>query len=46
MSKYFIRLDDVCPKMNIERWDTMERLLDQYKVKPLVGIIPDCKYHF
>ena len=43
MKKYIIRLDDACPKRNIEKWDKMESLLDKYNVKPLVGIIPDCK---
>lgn len=43
MSKYIIRLDDACEKRNIENWNRMENLLDKYKVKPLVGIIPDCR---
>lgn len=43
MSRYIIRLDDACPRRNIEAWDRMEALLDQYGVKPLVGVIPDCQ---
>ncbi|MEZ3485944.1 MAG: DUF2334 domain-containing protein [Lachnospiraceae bacterium] len=43
MSKYIMRLDDAAEKMNIEKWIRMERLLDKYNVKPLVGVIPDCK---
>lgn len=43
MKKYLIRLDDACPKRDIEKWDRMESLLDKYSVRPLVGIIPDCK---
>ena len=38
-----MRLDDACPKRDIAKWDKMEALLDKYGVKPLVGIIPDCK---
>ena len=38
-----MRLDDACPKRDIAKWDRMEALLDKYNVKPLVGIIPDCK---
>lgn len=38
-----MRLDDACPKRDIEKWDRMESLLDQYGVKPLIGLIPDCK---
>lgn len=41
MAKYIIRLDDACPTMNHDNWDRMERLLDKYLVKPIVGIIPD-----
>lgn len=43
MCRYIIRLDDAADKMHIEKWNTMEKLLEQYKVKPLVGIIPECK---
>lgn len=42
MSKYILRLDDACEKMDIEKWDRMEQLLDKYGVKPLVGVIPHC----
>lgn len=43
MLKYIIRLDDACPTMNKEKWDKMEKLLDKYNIKPIVGIIPDNK---
>lgn len=43
MSKYILRLDDACEKMDIEKWDRMEQLLDKYAVKPLVGVIPHCE---
>ena len=43
MKKYFLRLDDACPKRDRAKWDRMEFLLDKYDVKPLVGIIPRCK---
>lgn len=43
MSKYIMRLDDAAPKMDIVKWSSMEQLLDKYNVKPLVGVIPNCK---
>lgn len=43
MTKYIIRLDDACERMNTERWNALEKLLDKYNVKPLVGIIPRCE---
>lgn len=41
--KYLIRLDDASPTMNSYKWGRMEALLDYYNVKPMVGIVPDCK---
>ncbi len=38
--QYLIRLDDACPFMNSKKWQRMEDILDQYGVKPMVGIIP------
>ena len=43
MTTYFIRLDDACPKRDIQKWNQIEALLDKYHIKPLVGVIPDCK---
>ena len=51
MTKYIMRLDDACPKMDFEKWDRMEGLLDKYNIRPVVGVIPNCqdpdmeKYH-
>lgn len=41
MSQYLLRLDDASDFMDVEKWQRMEDLLDQYGIKPLVGIIPD-----
>lgn len=41
MSQYLLRLDDASDFMDAEKWQRMENLLDQYTIKPLVGIIPD-----
>lgn len=40
---YYFRLDDACEKRDIEKWGRMEDLLDKYKIRPLVGIIPKCE---
>jgi predicted deacetylase len=40
---YIIRLDDACPTSNLEKWDCIEALLDKYKIKPIVAVIPDNK---
>ncbi len=52
MKNFILRLDDACPKRDIEKWNKIEILLDKYQIKPLVGIIPNCmdtdmeKYNF
>ena len=38
--KYLIRLDDASPTMSKEKWGRIEEILDQYGVKPMVGVIP------
>lgn len=43
MPKYLLRLDDACERMDVEKWNRMEELLDKYKVKPIVGVIPHCE---
>lgn len=37
---YLLRLDDACPTMDSEKWSRMERMLDEYGIKPMVGVIP------
>ena len=39
-NKYLIRLDDACPTMDQAKWQRMFDILDQYGVRPMVGIIP------
>ncbi len=41
--KFIIRLDDACPWMKKDNWDRMEKVLDMYNIRPIVGVIPECK---
>lgn len=41
--QYLIRLDDACPTMDSMKWQQIETLLDIYKIKPMVGVVPRCK---
>lgn len=43
MFRFLIRLDDACPTMHKANWDRIEEILDRYSIKPIVGVIPDCK---
>lgn len=36
-----VRLDDITPDMDWERFLKFKALLDKYQVKPLIGIVPD-----
>ena len=39
--QYLIRLDDACPTMDRAKWGQIELILDQYGIKPMVGVIPN-----
>jgi predicted deacetylase len=41
MLQYLIRLDDLCPTNNLEKWQRFFRLFDRYKIKPIIAVIPD-----
>lgn len=43
MMRIIIRLDDITPKMNMEKFYRMKAILDKYDVKPIIGVVPDCK---
>ena len=38
---YLLRFDDLCPTMKWEIWDEVEKILNQYQIKPIVAVIPD-----
>ena len=41
--KILIRFDDICPTMDYKQWNKAVEVLDKYHIKPLIGVIPDCK---
>lgn len=42
-TKILVRFDDICPTMNFVQFQKAIDLLDKYSIKPLLGVIPDCK---
>ena len=40
MRKIAIRIDDVCPDMDRTAMEKFEKLLDEYGIKPLIGVVP------
>lgn len=43
LRRAFLRLDDACPSMNVETWRRVELIVDALGIKPIVGVIPDCR---
>ena len=41
MKNYIIRLDDASDYMNVPNWEKVEKILDEFEIKPIFGIIPD-----
>ena len=39
--KIAVRLDDITPDMDWERFLSFKKLIDEYNIKPLIGIVPD-----
>ena len=44
-AKYLIRLDDACDTSNLSKWAEIERILDNFSVKPIVAVIPKIAPH-
>lgn len=41
--KILIRFDDICPTMDYTQWGRAVEILEKYNIKPLLGVIPDCR---
>lgn len=39
--KIAVRMDDITPNMNWDKFDKFKKLLDEFNIKPLIGIVPD-----
>ena len=39
--KIAIRMDDITPNMDWEKFNRFKALLDEYDIKPLIGVVPD-----
>tara|TARA_B100000780_G_scaffold278906_1_gene254292 strand:- start:33 stop:782 length:750 start_codon:yes stop_codon:yes gene_type:complete len=38
---YLVRFDDICPTMNWESWDKVEKVLVSEGIKPMLAVVPD-----
>ena len=41
--KIVFRMDDICPQMDHGRFDRVRQIFDRYDVKPIIGVVPECK---
>lgn len=39
-AQYMVRLDDACATMDHYAWDILESALDDFNIKPIVGVVP------
>jgi predicted deacetylase len=40
-AKYLVRLDDACDTLSKKNWDSIEKIMDKFKIKPIVSVIPE-----
>lgn len=40
-ARYLLRLDDLCPTMSRSAWERFHALIYEYKLRPILGIVPD-----
>ena len=38
--KIAVRLDDITPDMDYEKFHKMKKILDTYQINPLIGVVP------
>ena len=39
-AKYLIRMDDACPTMDHDKWEYLEKILDEFSIKPIIAVVP------
>lgn len=42
-AKIIFRLDDICPDMNYKNFRKIKELFFRYNIKPIIGVIPNCR---
>ena len=40
-AQYLLRFDDLCPAMDLARWDRFLPLLERFELKPILAVVPD-----
>jgi predicted deacetylase len=42
-AQYLLRFDDLCPTMSRSRWEQFLPLIQEFKIKPILAVVPDNK---
>ncbi len=40
-ARYLLRFDDFCPTMSWSRWQPFQNLLERYRIRPILAVVPD-----
>jgi predicted deacetylase len=40
-AQYLLRFDDLCPTVSAERWRILESLIEEFRLKPILAVVPD-----
>ncbi len=40
-AQYLLRIDDICPTMDRDRWSGMRNLVREFRIRPILAVIPD-----
>jgi predicted deacetylase len=40
-ARYLLRFDDLCPTVSRERWQLCRGLVDEFRVRPILAVVPD-----
>ena len=40
-AEYLLRFDDLCPTMARERWEEFREVLEEFRIRPILAVIPD-----
>jgi predicted deacetylase len=44
-AQYLLRIDDLCPTMHARRWNRLRLLIEEFKIRPILAVIPDNQDH-
>ena len=40
-AQYLLRFDDLCPTISPERWERCRKLIEEFRIRPILAVVPD-----